>query len=77
LPGGLRGIGRNTTPRPCARAANLSQRLQHANLVVGGHDRNEKCAVGDRAAKLVEINEALRVDAERRDAAAFLFETAA
>ena len=42
-----------------------------ANLVVGGHDRDEERAIGHCCAQLVEIDKPLRVDAEPRHAAAF------
>ena len=47
------------TPRCLRDGADLAERLQHADLVVGRHDRDEDRAFGDRRAQLVEIDEAL------------------
>ena len=48
--------------------------LNHADFVVRGHDRNQDRLVGDRVAQIVEIDEALVVDRQERDAEAFLLE---
>ncbi len=50
------------------------QRLQHADLVVGRHDGDEDGARGHRRAELGEVDEALRVHAEPRDAAPLALE---
>ena len=58
--------------------ADLGERLQHADLVVGRHDRDRgSCRSVMARAQLVEIDEALRVDAEPRDAAALALEALA
>ena len=84
MPMALTSIG--TLPAACAASvwssappshgdgADLGERLQDADLVVGGHHRDEHGLVGDRLAQLVEADEAVAVDAEPRDAPALALE---
>ena len=67
LPGRLRGVGMEQRAGGADDGADLGERLQHANLVVGRHDRHEDGLVGDGRAQLVEPDEPVRVDAEPRD----------
>ena len=54
--------------------ADLRDRLQHADLVVGGHDRDEDRLVGDRRAQLVEADAAVLLHRQVGDARALLLE---
>ena len=66
----------SSAPRSCDDGADLGQRLQDADLVVRRHDRDEHGLVGDRRAQLVEVDEAVAVDAEPRDAPALALRAA-
>ena len=57
--------------------ANLPDRLEHADLVVGHHDRDENRLVADRRFQLVEADPAVLVHRQIRDAIAFLLEALA
>src|SRR5439155_4077211 len=52
----------------------LLDRLDGADLVVDVHDADERGVIGDRVFEVLQVNEALTVDAEIRDAEALLFE---
>ena len=51
--------------------------LNDADFVIRGHDRDQDRLVGDRVAKIVEIDKSLVVDRQKRDAATFLFQVLA
>ena len=53
---------------------NRRERLDDADLVVGGHDRDEDGLVGDRVSQLVEIDEAVLLHRQIGDAVAVLLE---
>ena len=54
--------------------ADLGDRLDDADLVVGGHDRDEDRLVGDRGAQLVEADPAVLLHRQVGDAVAVLLE---
>ncbi len=60
-----------SAPLRAAERADLLQRLQHADLVVGGHHRDDGGALVDRRGQRREIDETLGVDRQHADAAAF------
>ena len=70
----LRGVGVEERPGGADDGADLGERLQDADLVVGGHHRHEHGLVGDRCAQLVELDEPVRVDTKARDPPAFALE---
>ena len=77
LAGGLGRIGMEEHLLFAADLADLGQRLDDADLVVHGHDRNQNRLVGDRRAQHVEIEQAVLSDRQIRDLEALLLEMAA
>ena len=59
LADGLHGVGVEENALLLRDRADLGDRLNHADLVVGGHDRDEDRLVGDRVAEIVEIDQAV------------------
>jgi hypothetical protein len=70
----LHRVGVEEDPFLFRDRADLRDRLQHADLVVGGHDRDEDRLVGDRVAQLVEADAAVLLDRQIRHARALLLE---
>src|SRR5205807_10425201 len=40
-----------------AQFADLFNRLQHANFIIGGHDRHEDCLVVEGSLQIIQINQ--------------------
>ena len=70
----LRRVGVKERPMLAAERADLSDRVSHAGLVVGAHERNEACSAGELRAQRVEVDSPLAVDAEAHDLEALPFE---
>ena len=70
----LHRVGVEEDPLLLRDRADLGDRLQHADLVVGGHDRDEDRLVGDRGAQLVEADAAVLLHRQVGDARALLLE---
>ena len=70
----LHGVGVEQDPLLLRDRADLGDRLQHADLVVGGHDRDEDRLVGDGGAQLVETDAAVLLHRQIGDARALLLE---
>src|SRR5262245_59946883 len=51
--------------------------LNDADLVVGGHDRDQNGVVGNRVFQVVQIHEPLVVDRQKRDSESILFQVLA
>ncbi len=64
----------NRTPRSRQILPISRNRLDHADFVIGVHDRDENGFVGDRFAQHVEIDQAIAFHRQIGDAVAVLFE---
>src|SRR5262249_52574603 len=60
----LNGIGMKEHTAFLRDRADLRDRLDDANLVVGGHDRDEDGLVGDRVANVVDVYQSVFLDRE-------------
>lgn len=78
LTDGLSGIGVEEDASVLATdGANLLERLDDANLVVDGHDRNEGRIGSDRGLELLKRNETVLLDGKVGDVEAVLAEVSA
>ena len=59
LPSALHRVAVEEHARSLAHRADLGDRLDHADLVVGGHDRDEDRLVGDGRLAVVQIDQAV------------------
>ena len=57
-----------------ADRADLRNRLNGADLVVGGHDRNKAGVLADRGFQLIQADDAVFVNRQKRDFKAVLFQ---
>ncbi len=57
--------------------ADLANRLQHPDFVVGVHDADQHCLVGDGGAQLIQIHQAVLLHRQIRHARAMFFQTLA
>ena len=58
----LGGVAMEQNPMAPAQRRNLRQRLEHADLVVGGHHRNQQGVGADRCRQLPQIHQTIRLD---------------
>ena len=74
LPTDLHRVGVEQDPLLLRDRADLGDRLDDADLVVGRHDRDEDRLVGDRGLQLVEADAAVLLHRQIGDAVAVLLE---
>src|SRR5688572_2075378 len=74
LADGLDGVGMQQDALLLRDRPDLGRRLQHADLVVGRHDRDQDRLVGDRGAQILDVDPPVLLHREIGDAVALLLE---